>query len=130
MFNSVETHGKVIHSMILSVNSYLYIQSTVPESRYTMVMEMVPDLIESKFQWKRQASKNNHTNLYIISDSNKCREEKLQAILLWGNDVCPEIQKKEEFAIWRGREEQNCMCGGGEAEAAPLDPSAGWRHCV
>lgn len=50
MFNSVETHGKVIHSMILSVNSYLYIQSTVPESRYTMVMEMVPDLIESKFQ--------------------------------------------------------------------------------
>lgn len=71
-------------------------------------MEMFPDLIESKLQWKRQASENNHTHLYIISNSNKYHEKKLQAVIIWGNDVCPEIQKKEEFTNWRGWEEQNC----------------------
>lgn len=62
-------------------------------------MDMVPDLIEPKFQWKRQALENNHTNFYKTSNCNKCYEEKLQATITWGNDVCPEIQKKEEFTI-------------------------------
>lgn len=34
MLNSEKYMGEVIHSMIFSVNSYLYIESTTPESRY------------------------------------------------------------------------------------------------